>query len=164
MNINIITARDLNSGIGKDNSLPWRMPSDLKFFKNKTMNGVIVLGRKTFDSLPGILPGRAHWVISKSRMDVIHPEVSVFKSPEMILQKAKEMGLKEIWIAGGATIYKEFLPYADTLYINEIQTSTDSDTFFPPPNEYGFKLLTRELGEKTEKDQHEYYKETWIKS
>ena len=95
--------------IGKDNSLIWHLPNDLKFFKEKTTGHVIIMGRKTFESLPFLLPNREHWVITKNKGFNAPEGVRVFSSPEAVVEAAKEIDVA--YVIGGAQIYEAFLPY-----------------------------------------------------
>lgn len=132
MSFSIIAAIGKNRELGKNNQLIWHLPGDLKFFKKTTMGHPILMGRKTFESLPGLLPGRKHYVVSKkegispSGERIIHvPDLKQFinrhnTSPE------------EIFVIGGAKIYEQLLPYADKLYLTEIEANdTEADAYFP---------------------------------
>lgn len=154
MNVHIITAIDNNNGIGIDNRLPWRMPSDLAFFKSKTLNQVIVLGRKTLDSLPKILPLREHWVLSKSAINT--DKAIGFSSVDAVLKEAKERDISDLWIIGGSMVYEQFLPIATDLWITRIDADVKANRFFPKWNPQDFKLISEEAGKKTEHDQYDF--------
>lgn len=142
MKLCMIAAVGQNRELGKENQLIWDFPQDLKFFKEQTKGHTIVMGRKTFDSLPGMLPGRHHVVISRS-----HPElpesVEVFASIDSFMEAYQEKD-EEIFIIGGGSIYAQFLPYADRLLLTEIEQSYQADTFFPvfDKNEYKRTILS----------------------
>lgn len=126
--ISIIAAIGKNNELGKNNNLIWHLKDDMKFFKGKTMNHKVVMGRKTYESLPGGLPGRKIIVLSTKPVD---KEVIVFDNINNIVDKYKNTK-EEIFICGGASIYKQFLPYADKLYLTEIDCEDkEADTFFP---------------------------------
>lgn len=125
--INIIVAMDLKNTIGKDNQLPWYIPSDLKHFKKITTGHTIVMGRKTFESIGKPLPNRDNIILTKNENYVVKG-CMVCNSIEEIFSLSKD---KEIFIIGGAEIYKIFLPYTDKLYITLIHDKFDGDTFFP---------------------------------
>lgn len=128
MSLSIIVARAENGVIGKDNRLIWHLSDDLKRFKSLTMGHAIIMGRKTFESLPKVLPGRVHYVLTGSR-DYEAPEgVRLFHSVEELLSALPE---DENFVIGGEHMYREMLPYADTLYITEIRKSYEGDAFFP---------------------------------
>lgn len=121
--ISLITCMDKNRGIGKNNSMPWHLPKDLKYFKEVTDGSVIIMGRKTYKSLPRMLPNREHVVISESIK-------WAFSSVDDALHYAKQRK-KNIFVIGGATIYEQCIPYADRLYITRINAEFDCDVFFP---------------------------------
>ena len=126
--ISIIAAIGKNNELGKNNNLIWHLKEDMKFFKEKTMNHKVVMGRKTYESLPGGLPGRKIIVLSTNPVD---KKVIVFDNINSIVDKYKN-NEEEIFICGGASIYKQFLPYADKLYLTEIDSEdNEADTFFP---------------------------------
>jgi dihydrofolate reductase len=125
--IKAIAAVSLNGVIGKNGDLPWRLAGELKWFKKITMGHIIVMGRKTWDSLPGLLPGRENWILSRSDHSI--KDTQVFSSFEQIEKKA---GNRTIFIIGGGEIYSTFLPRCDELYLTEVQQSIkDGDAFFP---------------------------------
>ena len=130
MNINIIAAIGENNELGKDNKLIWRMPKDLRFFKEMTMGQIVVMGRKTFESLPTRLPGRSKIVISSKRID-LYADAICYQDPSEILVDF-ENDERDIFIIGGESIYKLFLPVADNMYLTEIQeTDPYADAYFP---------------------------------
>ena len=129
MSYSIIAAIGKNNELGKDNNLIWHLPNDLKFFKETTTGKTIVMGRKTFESLPRMLPNRTHVVLSSSKD--FPSEVLVFSKLEDILEYFKNNN-EELFIIGGASIYKLFLDYADKLYLTEIDAECkDADAYFP---------------------------------
>lgn len=142
MKITMIAAIGKNRELGKDNKLLWNLPQDMKFFREQTKGHTIVMGRKTFESLPGLLPKRHHIVISRSHPD-LPKEVEVFQSPDAFL-KAYQESNEEIFVIGGAMIYKEFLPCAYRLLLTEINQSYEADAFFPEfeLNNYSKTILT----------------------
>lgn len=126
--ISMIAAIGKNNELGKNNNLIWHIPNDMKFFKKTTMGHVVVMGRKTYESIPGGLPGREIIVISTRPVD---NNITVFDNINIVVDKYKDSKL-EIFICGGASIYKQFLPYADKLYLTEIDAEDKAaDTFFP---------------------------------
>lgn len=142
MTLTMIAAIGQNNELGKDNTLIWHFPQDLKFFRNQTKGHTIIMGRKTFESLPGMLPKRHHIVISRSNPDL--PEaVEVFSSIEAFLEKYKDVD-EEIFVIGGAQIYSQMLKYANRLLLTEIEQSYDADAFFPAfdSSQYDKKILS----------------------
>lgn len=124
----LIYARAANGAIGKDGDLPWRLPADLKRFKALTMGLPMVMGRKTFDSLPGLLPGRRHIVLTHdAAWQAAGAEVA--HTPEAALELA---GGETIAIIGGAAVFDLFLPLATCVELTQIHADYDGDTFMPP--------------------------------
>ena len=131
MSVSMIAAVGKNLELGKNNNLIWHFKEDMKFFKDTTMGHTVVMGRKTFESLPKALPGRKNIVIS-SNAEYQAQGATVVTSVEEALQIADN---EEIFVLGGGKIYAEFLPYADKLYLTEIYAECeDADTYFPQFN------------------------------
>ena len=131
--ITLVVARASNGVIGKDGGLPWHISADLKRFKALTMGTVLVMGRKTFDSLPKVLPGRRHVVITRDpawRTD----GVEVAYSAGEALEKAGE---EPISVIGGADIFALFLPLADRIELTEVLADFAGDTFLDDPRSTG---------------------------
>lgn len=132
MKLVIIAAIGKNRELGIDNHLIWHLPNDLKFFKEKTTGKTIVMGRHTFESLGRLLPNRTHIVLSKST-NSFPKEVIIFKSVEEFLKNYKND--EEVFIIGGASIYNEFINYADKMFLTEVEeVSPEADVFFPKFN------------------------------
>lgn len=131
MSVSMIAAVGKNLELGKNNNLIWHFKEDMKFFKDTTMGHTVVMGRKTFESLPKALTGRKNIVIS-SNAEYQAQGATVVTSVEEALQIADN---EEIFVIGGGKIYSEFLPYADKLYLTEIYAEcADADTYFPQFN------------------------------
>lgn len=131
MSVSMIAAVGKNLELGKNNNLIWHFKEDMKFFKDTTMGHTVVMGRKTFESLPKALPGRKNIVIS-SNAEYQAQGATVVTSVEEALQIADN---EELFVIGGGKIYAEFLPYADKLYLTEIDAEcADADTYFPQFN------------------------------
>ena len=143
-----VYACDLRGAIGKDGDLPWRQPTDLQHFKRVTLGGTIVMGRKTWDSLPGKLPGRRSIVMSRSARD----DVEVMNYEEVM-----DLSLEQdVYIIGGGEIYSLFLEDAKELHRTVIQTEiNDADTFAPDIDDLGFHLIGERVVEAGEKDQYD---------
>lgn len=134
--ISIIVAVAENNVIGKDNSLIWHLPADMKYFKEKTTGHCIITGRKNYESIPEKfrpLPNRTNIVITR-QSDYNAPGTIVVSSIEKAIEKAKQTGDSEIFIIGGAEIYRQFLRYADKIYLTRIYHSFEGDSFFPELN------------------------------
>lgn len=157
MNINLIAAIGENYELGKDNNLVWRLKEDLKFFKNITMGHPIVMGRKTFESLPKVLPGRKNIVISTS--DIRNEEIELYKSIKDFLINYQDFN-NDIFVIGGASIYSQFIDLATKMYLTEIKaTDVSADVYFPKFNkdEWNKEILT-DLEENNIKFNHVLYK------
>ena len=124
--INMIVCKNNFDYIGKDNKMLYHIPKDLAFFKRKTVNHIIIMGRKTFESLPGLLPNREHWVITK---DTSFNKTRSFNSIDDVLEAIDPN--VDYYIIGGGEIYKQFMPYADCLYITEVDDFKIGDVRFP---------------------------------
>ncbi len=147
----IIVACDKNRAIGKDGDLPWRQSSDLKRFKQRTLGRPIVMGRKTWESLPGALPGRRNIVISRSSRD----DVEVLSVEEVMTLEDEE-----ICIIGGGEIYALFLPHISIIELTIIDTEVEgADTWFPQIE--GFELTKEDHLEAGDKDDHNMTFQTW---
>lgn len=129
----LIYARAANGAIGNEGDLPWRLPADLKRFKALTMGKPMVMGRKTFESLPGLLPGRRHIVLS--RRDDLKAEGTELAGSvqEALALAAKDNGSGEIAIIGGAAIYDVFMPLAHRIELTQIHADYEGDTFMAEP-------------------------------
>ena len=140
MRISIIVAMDANGVIGRDNALPWRLPEDLRRFKQITMGHPLVMGRRTYESIGRPLPGRKNIVITR-RSD-FHPEgVVVAHSLDEALALAEH---EEVFIAGGGDIYRQALPLAHRMYVTAVEGTHEGDTFFPPFNSADWEMTADE--------------------
>jgi dihydrofolate reductase len=132
--IAMIAAVGRNGAIGSDGKLPWRLPSDFAFYKRTTMGKPLIVGRKTFESIGKPLPGRTNIVVT--RQDGYAPEgAEVFADLDAAIargtQIAERDGVDEIFINGGAQIYRAAMEKADRLYITHVDAEPEGDTFFP---------------------------------
>jgi dihydrofolate reductase len=152
--ISLIWAMDENRVIGYHNQLPWRLPEDLKFFKRVTMGHPIMMGRKTFDSIGKPLPGRENIIITRDE-SYQKDGCTVMNSIEDFMAYAKEKE-EEIFVIGGAEIFKEVLSEADRLYLTMIHHQFEGDTFFPVFDIEKWELESREIGLKDQKNPYDY--------
>lgn len=137
--IAIIVAMDRNRAIGLRGDMPWRLSADLKRFKKITMGHPVIMGRKTFESLPGgALPGRKNIVITKST-GFNAENVIVAESPERALDLCSDAG--KVFVIGGGIIYRHFINIADLLYLTVIQHDYQADTWFPEFNTSEFDMV-----------------------
>lgn len=128
--LNAIACIDLVSGIGKDGSLLFSIPDDMKRFRKLTEGGIVIMGRKTFDSLPkGELPNRENLVLTSREMKSEKSNVKFLHTVDQILGYCK--GKDNVFCIGGGEIYKEFFPYTDHIYLTLVYTVRDADSFFP---------------------------------
>ena len=129
MNIHTIWAQDNNGGIGKNNQLPWHISEDLINFKKITQNNVIIMGRKTWESISKKpLPNRRNIVLSSKNLD----DVESYLSVDACLDALKQDNVQDVFIIGGEMIYKSFNKYANVLHITFINQAIESiDTYFP---------------------------------
>ena len=129
MIVSLIVGRARNGVIGRDGALPWRLPADLAQFKRRTMGHHLVMGRRTFESLPGILPGRPHFVLSRDPS--FAPEgVRVFANLEDALATAEAAGEDEAFVIGGGAVYREALPRAHRVYLTRVHADIEGDVTF----------------------------------
>ena len=148
MTVSIIVAIGENHAIGKSNQLLWHMPNDLKHFKDITSGRTIIMGRKTFDSVGKPLPRRRNIVVT--RQDITIPGCEVVKSIEDGLALCKDED--EVFIGGGAEIYKLAMHLTDRIYLTIIHKSFDADTFFPEIDKTEWKEVKHEDFEPDEKN------------
>ncbi|MGZ4123887.1 MAG: dihydrofolate reductase [Tumebacillaceae bacterium] len=147
--ISFVVAMDLQRVIGKDNALPWHLPADLKYFRNLTMGHTVVMGRKTFESIGKPLPGRKNVIVTRNPhfqaegCEVIH-------SVDEIPQDAAD----EVFVIGGAEIFKALLPRAKRLYLTRILESFAGDTYFPELDETEWQLCSETSGVVDEQNVH----------
>jgi dihydrofolate reductase len=140
--ISIIAAVSEDFGIGRNNDLLWYIPEDLERFKRLTYGKTVIMGKKTWESLPRKpLPGRKNIVISDSPGDRIENAVTAF-SIEDALNKSGQA--EEIFIIGGASIYRQFMPYAGRLYLTHVHMNKPADVFFPEIDTRRWKVVERE--------------------
>jgi len=128
--LSMIAAVAKNRAIGKGNQLPWHLPNDLRRFRQITTGHTIIMGRKTFESLPGILPDRHHIVITRNQS--FKPEddrVTVVHSVDELLGLINKE--EEAFVIGGAEVYSQLLPYAEKLYLTAVDREFEADAFFP---------------------------------
>ncbi len=131
--ITLVVARASNGVIGRDGGLPWHISADLKRFKALTMGSAMVMGRRTFDSLPKLLPARRHIVLTRDTWWSA-PGAEVARSVDQAIALA---GDERLSVIGGAEIFALFLPLADRIELTEVQADIAGDTFMPDPRESG---------------------------
>lgn len=159
----LIVAVDQNWGIGKNGKLLVSIPADMKFFRETTTGNVVIMGRHTLESFPNGLPlkNRINIVITNNQ-NYDGKGAIVVHSVEEAMEAAKQYADKEIYVIGGAAIYKEFLEYCDTAYVTYIDYTYEADCYFPKLTEAEGWKLTEESEEQTYFD-IEYYFRTYKK-
>ena len=153
MIISIISAVADNMIIGKNNALPWNLPADLEYFKKNTLGKPMIMGAKTFESIGKALPGRKNIVLSLDRGYKAEGCV-VATSIEEALKEAGDV--EEVMIAGGASIYKQFLPLAHKLYLTFIHHDFEGDVYFPEVDFSQWKEVKREDHEPDDRNKYSY--------
>ncbi len=129
--ITLILAMADNATIGDANAIPWRLPEDMRRFKSLTLGKPVVMGRKTWESLPKKpLPGRTNIVVTRDE-NYRAEGAAIFTTPQAAIARAKEEGADEIMIIGGAEIYRAVLPIATRMELTEIHAAVEGDTKFP---------------------------------
>ena len=145
--LSLIAALGENRVIGVDNSMPWHLPADFKYFKATTLGKPIIMGRKTWDSLGRPLPGRLNLVVSR-QTGLQLEGAEVFASLEAAVERAeewaKEQGVGELMLIGGAQLYSQGLADADRLYLTRVGLSPEGDAWFPEFDQAQWKLVSNE--------------------
>jgi dihydrofolate reductase len=153
--LSLVVAAAENGVIGRDGDLPWKLPADLQHFKKLTLGKTILMGRKTWQSLGRPLPQRDNWVISRaSGFDA--PGARVFESLDHALAAADQEKITELMIIGGAQIYAQTLPLAQTLYLTRVHAPIDGDTVLPEVDASVFVETQRDDHAADERHAHAY--------
>ena len=160
MVISFIVAASENNVIGKDNRLPWHLPTDMRYFKNITWGMPVIMGRKSFDALGKPLNGRKNIVITRNK-NWKASGVQVVQSIDKAIVLASQTDAKEIFITGGAEIFRAALPSADKIYLTRVHGNFDGDAFFPELNEEEWKLTRRFDCEPDEKNAYALSFQVW---
>ena len=143
--LSIIVAKAKNNVIGKDNSLIWHLPEDLKRFKKITTGHTIIMGRRTFESLGRVLPNRHHVILcNDAEMNINDENVEVLEDISMLDRYINSE--EENFVIGGATMYKLLMPYCKKMYITEIDKEFEGDVSFPEINMNEWKVTNTEKG------------------
>jgi len=150
--ITIISAMSDNKVIGINNKLPWYLPADLQHFKKTTMDKPMIMGRKTWESLPGILPGRPHIVVTRNKSYIAEGAIIVHSLDEAI----KKANHESIMIVGGANLYTQALKVADQIVLTEVHTTLDGDAFFPEFDKTTWKEQSRKTFVADEKNKFDF--------
>ena len=160
--LSIIVAKAKNNIIGKDNQMLWKIPDDLKRFKERTTGHTIIMGRKTFESLGGILPDRMHIILSRN------PDFNIDSDYVKVVHSLLELqeyieNEEENFVIGGAIIYNLLMPYAKKMYVTQLNKNFEGDALFPRINEEEWKEISREIGPKDGANDFDYEYITYLK-
>ncbi|POY36069.1 dihydrofolate reductase [Solitalea longa] len=161
MTLSIIVAKAKNNVIGNNNTLIWHLPADLKYFKKLTTGNTIIMGRKTYDSIGKPLPNRRNIVISRNK-DLKLEGCEVTDSLDAAISISESDN--EVFIIGGAEIYKQAIDRSDTLYVTEVKSSFDGDAFFPEISNNEWTEVQREDHVADEKNKIDYSFVTYKKA
>lgn len=155
MKISLVAAMSISDHvIGKDNKIPWKLPSDMKMFKELTSGKAVVMGRKTFESIGRPLPNRTNIVITRNTEYNKHPKCLYAHSIEEAIEISKNLEIEHLMVIGGSNIYEEFMNVADELLLTFVLGVFDGDTFFPSANSFKeFKMIECSDPIKEEKDE-----------
>lgn len=158
MKISIIVSVSENLAIGKDNKLLWNLKSDLQRFKKITTGHTVIMGQKTFESLPnGALPNRTNIVLTDNKKFTAKDIIPAYSIEESLqIARLKNGSNCEVFIIGGGTIYKQFLKIVDSVYLTEVHIKIDGDTFFPELNKDEWELISEEYKEKDDKNEYDH--------
>ncbi len=156
MKLSIIVAIGENNEIGQNNALLWNMPEDMKYFREITRGHTVIMGRKTFESIGRPLPNRRNIIITRDK-SFQSEGIEITHSLEEAIEKVKDEIEQEVFIIGGAEIYKQGIDKANKLYITEIKaTFKDADTFFPTIDKNIWVEIKRENHTKDESNPYDY--------
>ncbi len=165
MKYSLIVAVSENNVIGKNNDMPWKLSGDLKNFKKVTMDHALVMGRKTFESIGSVLPGRRSCVLTTQDLISDQKDLGFYHSFDEIEQTLPAHNVNEAFIIGGGQIYKEFFHKASTFYKTIVHTEIDGgDAFFPDIDLSGWSRIKEEKHFKDEKNEYDYTFEVYVKN
>ena len=146
MTLSLIVAMDQQGGIGQSGRLPWHLPDDLRYFKQVTQDATLLMGRKTWESLPGLLPGRPHWVLSRSM-----PQTEGIKVFSNWNDMRQNLGHQQAFVIGGSALYRLALEQVETLFVTHVHGTFDCDVFFPDIVWDDWELIHQEEHEADER-------------
>ena len=161
-NISIIVAMGRQNQIGLNGTMPWHLSDDLKNFKKITSGHAVIMGRKTFDSIGKALPNRLNFVITSKPENVIAYDVCAVKNLEQAIKKAA-LTDKEIFIIGGASVYRQSLDIVDKLIITHVDYDGKADTFMPDIDWKQWKVVEKQQFKKNERNNYDFEIMTYLK-
>jgi dihydrofolate reductase len=156
----MIVAAGENNVIGKNNDLPWKLPKDMRYFKQTTSGHPVIMGRKTLDSLGKPLPNRTNIVITRSK-ELPFEGIHIASTPQEALKQAAKEPNDEVFIIGGGEIFTQTLAITDRVYLTRVHATFNGDAFFPelPDNEW--QLTSADPHEPDEKHAYSFTFEVW---
>jgi len=160
MTISLVVAAANNNAIGKEGKMPWHLPADMKHFKNITWGLPVIMGRKTFESIGKVLPGRKNIVITR-QLGWEAEGVVVVKKVEDAFFVAAETDAKEAMVIGGGEIYKQLFDKARRIYLTRVDAEPEADTFFPVLRAEEWHLMSQQKHEADEKNAYNYSFQLW---
>ena len=160
MRISLVVAAARNQVIGRGDEIPWRLPDDQRFFRRVTMGHVIIMGRKTFNTIGKPLPGRTNLVLSRRESMTVEGG-HVFAGLESAEAWARDRSTKEFFVIGGEALYRESLPRAHRLFLTRVDAEPSGDVFFPEIDEALWHCVRRESHSIDERHAHAFTIETW---
>lgn len=163
MILSAITAVAENNVIGKNNCLPWRLPADMKYFKNTTWGHPVIMGRKTYESFGNkALPGRSNIVVTR-QPGFGGKDTLVVHSVEEAIAKAGTMDVIEVFVLGGADIYRQSMHLLNRIYLTRIHEKFEGDAFFPEMDTRIWRLVKEEPHQPDERNKYHYSFQVWEK-
>jgi dihydrofolate reductase len=157
--LSLIVAKSLNGVIGLNGNLPWRLSSDLKFFKSTTLGKPVLMGRVTWESLPFPLPGRPNLVLTNNK-NYLAEGAEIFNSADKMIARgyelAGQMNVDEVMLIGGAKLYASQMKYCDRLYVSEVNAIIEGDVYFPEIDTNTWKLASETEFLKDVKDDYSF--------
>ncbi len=158
-----IVAASENNVIGFNGDMPWHLPNDFRYFKNKTWGMPVIMGRKSYEALKESLPGRINIVITK-KTD-FHPEGAfVVNAIDDAIEKAKESDAREIFIIGGGEIFKQTIDIVSRIYLTRVHANVKGDTYYPEIKKDMWKLVSEQSFPADDKNNYPYTFQVWEKN
>lgn len=157
--IALVVAMGANGAIGRGGDLPWRLGSDLRYFRKVTMGKPVIMGRLTYMSLPRVLDGRLNIVLTRNAAFAAKGAVMAYDLEEALdvaRREAQRTGVDEIMVIGGADVFRAVLPHAHRIYLTEVKASPEADTWFPELDRRAWREVSREDHEPGPKDDHAF--------
>jgi len=166
MQISLVAAASENDAIGVAGGLPWRLPDDQRFFKQLTLGHCVLMGRRTFESLPRPLPGRTNIVLSRD-VDYDPDGVLMARDLEAALESARAQRETEAFVVGGAAVYEKALPLAARIYLTRVHAQVDGDVHFPDfrnPRYGAWRLIEEDFHPADSRHAHAFSFQRWERS